>query len=434
LFNYLLIKESDIYATFVFYVFLIIIVFSGSVYAKTDLKALMTQAIKSDPRILSSMAEIRASKSEVDGAYSVYYPVVRGNSSYGTVENEDPLQRDGDKQIYGLEIEQPLPLFGRETAVVNIARVGLRIKEMELKQVRQAVFLEVLETALNLQAKQSMLQLRESMVENLFTQSGHLKESVAGGGAKLNEFYLAQSEWIQMQVSKAQAQTDYNAVLEKLRSLAPGILFDSGITSVDFNALGLQIPDQLQQALVDSISLSPSLRLAQYALDKAQAELVVARASVWPQLSLKYAIQRGSFGDAPADSQTLTIGLNGSLYEGGASSARLTTAAHQAAAAREQLFQQRRIYEQQIKETWLRWKSASRMVEVLALAEQQVQELVAATRLQVASGASTVIGELSTSLIVFETQIKVVEQQLLRDVALVQLLHQLGTLVLPVEQ
>jgi hypothetical protein len=74
------------------------------------------------------------------------------------------------------------------------------------------------------------------------------------------------------------------------------------------------------------------------------------------------------------------------------------------------------------------------MVEVLALAEQQVQELVAATRLQVASGASTVIGELSTSLIVFETQIKVVEQQLLRDVALVQLLHQLGTLVLPSEQ
>jgi outer membrane protein TolC len=69
------------------------------------LNSLIVNALESDPRILSAQAEIRASQSEVDGAYAAYYPVIRSNSSYGKVDTNEPFQNDGDKRIWVLEIE-----------------------------------------------------------------------------------------------------------------------------------------------------------------------------------------------------------------------------------------------------------------------------------------------------------------------------------------
>ena len=120
----------------------------------------------------------------------------------------------------------------------------------------QSVFFEVLETAITLRAKLLTLRLLELMVDNLFSQAEHLIDSVAAGGAKLNEYYLAQSEW--MQVLKAQAQTDHIAALEKLRSLAPGVTVVSEFMADDPRTLGLpEKPREFDLALSDSWSKSP---------------------------------------------------------------------------------------------------------------------------------------------------------------------------------
>jgi outer membrane protein len=401
-----------------------------------DLNPLIINALESDPRILSAQAEIQASQSQVDGSYAAYYPVIRANGTYGSVENEDPLQRDGDKRIYGLEIEQPLPFFGRESASIDIVKTDGRLKELELERVRQAVFAEVLEAAITLRAKLSTLRLRELMVDNLFSQAGHLKDSVAGGGAKLNEYYLAQSEWIQMQVLKAQAQAEHSAALEKLRGLAPGVTIDREFmaadpSTLDTSTLGLPtMPREFELALSDSWSRSPTLLLAGSALKKAQAEHAFAKMSVWPKLSLNYSIQRGTFGEATADTNSISVNLNVPLFEGGSSTAKMTTAMHRVESQREKLDQQRRLHSQQLQEIWSRWKSAIGMVEVLQTAKQQVQNIVGAIQVQLASGANTVLAELSARLILIETELNEIDQGVQRDQAFVQLLHQMGYLVL----
>ena len=399
--------------------------------SSASLNPLIINALESDPRILSAEAEIRASQSELDGSYAAYYPVIRANGTYGSVENEDPLQRDGDKRVYGLEIEQPLPFFGRESASVDIVKTDVRLKELELERVRQAVFAEVLEAAITVRAKLSTLRLRELMVDNLFSQAGHLKDSIAGGGAKLNEYYLAQSEWIQMQVQKAQAQTDHSAALEKLRSLAPAVTIDREFMAADLDTLGLPtMPREFELALSDSWSRSPTLLLAGSALKKAQAEHAFAKVSVWPKLSLNYSIQRGTFGEATADTNSISVNLNVPLFEGGSSTAKMTTAMHRVESQREKLDQQRRLHSQQLQEIWSRWKSAIQMVEVLQTAKQQVQNIVDAIQVQLASGANTVLAELSARLILIETELNGVDQGVQRDQAFVQLLHQMGYLVL----
>jgi outer membrane protein len=395
------------------------------------LNSIIINALELDPRILSAQAEIRASQSEADGAYSAYYPVIKGNASYGSVENDNPLQNDGDKRVYGLELAQPLPFFGRESASIDIVKTEVLLRKIELERVRQSVFFEVLETAITLRAKLSILRLRELMVDNLLSQVEHLKDSVAGGGAKMNEYYLAQSEWIQMQVLKAQAQTDHIAALEKLRSLAPGVTVEREFMAADPSTLGLPvIPREYDQALSDSLTKSTLLLSAGYALEKAQAELAFARVDVRPRLSLNYSIQQGTFGEFSADTSSVVLNLNVPIFEGGSSTAQMATKRHRVEAEREKLDQQRRLHNQQLKEIWSRWKSAIRMEPVLKTAKKQVQEIVAAIQVQLASGASTVLVELSARLTVNETELIEINHALQKDQAFVQLLHQMGYLVL----
>jgi outer membrane protein TolC len=72
--------------------------------------------------------------------------------------------------------------------------------------------------------------------------------------------------------------------------------------------LGLSlIPDEFDLALSDSRSKSPSLLLAVYALEKAQAELDFAKVIIRPRLSLNYSIERGTFGDTSANTSSVLL-------------------------------------------------------------------------------------------------------------------------------
>jgi outer membrane protein len=400
----------------------------------TGLTPLIKNALESDPRILLAQADIRASQSDVEGSYSVYYPVIKGTGVYGSVENSNPLQNDGKKSTYGLEIEQPLPFFGGESESIEVFKAELVLKEIEVELVRQDVFFEVLESAITLQQKLSTLRLYELMVDNLFSQVENLRESVAAGGAKMNEYYLAQAEWIQMQVLKAQAHTDHIAALEKLRSLAPDVTVDREFMAADPKALGLPlIPDELGLALSESRSKSPSLLLAVYALEKTQAEFDFAKVIIWPRLSLNYSIERGTFGDTSANTSSVLLNLSVPIFEGFSSTSKMTTAMHRVEAQTQKLHQQRRLHDQRLEEVWLRWKSATGMVLVLQTAKHQVQEVVDAIEIQRASGTNTVHVELSARLTLIETQLKEINQIVQRDMAFAELLHQMGYLVLPNE-
>jgi outer membrane protein TolC len=106
-----------------------LVIFFGTPVHAENLSVLVNSALKSDPRILSVQAVIRANQSDVDAAYASYYPVIRGNSSFGRFSNDDPLSRDGDKKIVGLELEQPIPIFGIEQSLVRNAKANCWIKK-----------------------------------------------------------------------------------------------------------------------------------------------------------------------------------------------------------------------------------------------------------------------------------------------------------------
>ena len=66
---------------------------------------------------------------EAEGAWTAYLSALSGTGSAGSSRSQDPLVRGGDKRAYGLELEQPIPLFGRESA---------RGEESDNKRVRLA--------------------------------------------------------------------------------------------------------------------------------------------------------------------------------------------------------------------------------------------------------------------------------------------------------
>jgi Outer membrane efflux protein len=104
----------------------------------TDFSSTLEQAAQADPRILSARALYQAKQAEAEGALAAYRPTLRSTGSLGNVANQDPLQREGSKRSFGLELEQPIPLFGRESSRVDLARVAVQVEAAELKWVERA--------------------------------------------------------------------------------------------------------------------------------------------------------------------------------------------------------------------------------------------------------------------------------------------------------
>lgn len=393
----------------------------------TDISTALRNALESDPRVLSARATYQSRQVEAEGAFSAYLPIVRGTGSAGSSKSSDPLTRDGSKRVYGLEMEQPIPLFGRESAQVGLARVAVKIEEAEVKRVGQAVLADVLEAILDAAARKEALALRERLVANLREQSAAVRETVAGGGMKATEQRLIQSRAAQSEALRARAAAELAAAEARLQRMLPGTS-----PRLDTHLLhrwwaGALTLEALQEAALQD---APTLLKARALAEQATAEHTVARADLWPKLSLTVQGQKGSFGAASADSSSIFLGFSAPLYEGGSSLSRVDSAAHRSNAARENAAQEQRMTAQRIAEAWAHWRAAEAMALAWRESEQQDEQAVHLTEMQLAGGAATQLVLLRARQTWLETVLQGGDYRSQRDVAWVRLLLESGGLTL----
>lgn len=386
----------------------------------------LRNAVESDPRVLAARATYQAKLAEAEGAWSAYLPVLRGIGSAGSANNKDPLVRDGSKRVYGLELEQPIPLFGRESARVELARVAARVDEAEVKRVEQAVVGEVLEAILGVAMATEVQALRERLAGNLREQVAAVREAVAGGAMKATEARLIQSRAAQTEALRARSAADLAAAAARLRRLMPEAL------SPRLEAHELRRrwagPLTLEAMEAAAIQAAPPLRKARAEAEQAEAEHEVARADLWPRLSVTLQGQKGTFGASSADSQSIFLGINVPIYEGGSSLSRLDSAAHRFSAARERAAQEHRMTMQRIAEAWARWRAAEAMADAWRESERQEEEAVKLAAEQLAGGAATQVALLRTQQTWLETLVQGADYRSQRDVAWVRLMQEVGAL------
>jgi outer membrane protein TolC len=387
---------------------------------------MLSQAVASDPRLLAARATYQSKLIEAEGAWSAYQPVIRGTGSSGSSRSQDPLVRGGDKRVYGLELEQPIPLFGRESARVELARVAARVEEFEVKRIEQAVVGELLEAILGIRTATATLEQRDNLANNLLEQTTAVRDTVAGGGMKATEERLMQSRAAQAGALRSRAAADLAAAqakVKRLLSATPGVQ----ITPQDLRSLwqGALAPDAFEAA---ALQTAPALQKARAEAEQAGAEYAVTRADLWPKFSLTMQAQRGSFGGIPADSQAIFLGVSVPLFEGGSSLNRVDSAAQRQMAAKERAEQESRMTVQRVAEAWVRWRAADAMALAWRESEHQEEEAVKLTAEQLAGGATTQLGFLRAKQAWLETLVQGVDYRAQQDLAWVRLLQEAGAL------
>lgn len=388
----------------------------------------LREAVHSDARVQSARSQLQARQVEASGARSVYKPTIRSTGSVGSSRTNDPLTRDGSKRVYGLEVEQPIPLFGRESSRVKLADETLRVEEQDVLAVEQAVLAELLELVLEHAARREMLSLREQHAAMAADQAAAGREAMAGGGLKATELALIQSRAVQAQTLLAGAKADFSIADAKLRQRFATAPVPPWAVA-DFDAWW-PVPTTKALLTEQAMLLSASLRKAQGLADLAEAEHTVARADLWPKVSVNVQWQQGSFGTSSADSRSIFLGLSAPLYEGGAGATQAESAAFRAQAARETVLYERRHVEQRVDEAWARWQAAEAMVLAWREAVSAEKEMVDLTAQQLANGAATRIGLLQATQSWTEALLQSAEQRWKRDAAKVKLLLESGLLAL----
>nr|VFJ58757.1 MAG: Outer membrane protein TolC [Candidatus Kentron sp. DK] len=389
-------------------------------------------AMDTDPRIRSAMSMVESRTSDVRGAYAAYLPTVSGTGSLGDITNEDPLVRSGKKDVLGLEIAQPIPLFGKEKAVVKSAKATLWAEKTELGRIRQEVLFEILDTAVQAASLKKVHELRLELEQNMSAQAKGIRSSVRGGGARLTDLGLVRGRLSQATARRANAEADAGSAVMRLASLVPR--FEAGRMlreEIQLNELGIQIPPSLDDALTQAMAYSVVVSKAQAEMEKARAERDIARAERWPKLTVNAQWQRGSFGDVSADSRALFLGLNIPFFEGGARRAATRSANYRYEAARETLTQEMRDTEQQVRELWARWQALQSTCISWELSVAEQSSTLGLTRQQMAGGGATSIDVLRAKAILLESRIQGVERRMERDRVRLRLLSKIGLLILP---
>lgn len=386
--------------------------------------------VEYDARIVASRALHQSRRSEADAAQAIYLPTVRGIGSTGSSQSSDPLTRSGNKRTYGIEIEQPIPIFGRESARVELARMAVLVEAAEVRRVEQAVLAEILENLATLEAATVTKNLRDQLAANLTEQTAAAHEAVAGGGMKLTEERQLLSRKAQAYALRARAAADQTTAQMRLQRLLPP---ETPIESISRPTLQDFWHTPLSAESLESAALrdAPALAKARAEADQATAEHELARAEFWPKLSITYQNLKGTNGGVSADSHSTFIGLNVPLYEGGATTSRAQSAAFKRTAALERSFHEERMTRQRIAEAWERWQAAEAMVSTWADAERQEDESVALVETQLTAGGTTLFGLLRARQTRLETRLQGAEYRAQRELAWIKLLQEAGALTLP---
>lgn len=404
-----------------------LVAFTAAPVWAVELPILIQHQVEADPRILSARALHQSKLVEAEGALSVYRPTLRGTGSLGNVGNQDPLQRQGRKRSVGLELEQPIPVFGREAARVALARVAVQVEAAEVTRVEQAVVGEVLETMLGLGAAQDALALRERVAANLREQLVAVQATVAGGGMKVTEERMVQSRAAQQAALRARTAADVAAATARLARLLPGAAAVQRLQAQELRAWwrGAVTQQAMEQGAMQS---APTLRKAQAEAEMAGAEYALARSDLWPKLSLTMNKQVGRFGDASAGSHAIFLGVTAPLYDGGATTSRVDSAVFKHAAAKDKAEYERRMTGQRVAEAWVRWQGAQAIALAWQESVQQEAEAVGLTQEQLAAGAATQLVLLRAQQTWLEAMLQSADYAQQRDLAWVRLLQEAGAL------
>jgi len=317
------------------------------------------------PSVRGAAAKNQSAQLGVEAAKWQYWPT----PSFGVerVQGGTATLGQGDRTVGVLGLSQPLWNGGRVGFGVKRAELLALQAQAEGEEVRQSLASRVIQAWSDAVVAMQKIDAQEQSLQAHIRLLQMVERRQAEGVSAQADVALARSRLDLLQADVEVLKSQRDNALDKLR-----LLTDSQIKS-EHLARGHQLTAFSELALAELLEqakqLSPQLKKNQHLIDVARSDVDVAKASLKPELSLRYEHQQSSNNTAgPTSNNRVFLSLNSNL---GAGLSRLTgigQAVSQVNAAEEELSVQRQALSEQVQLDWALIKAAKLRIKGLTLA------------------------------------------------------------------
>ena len=292
-----------------------------------SLETAVRQALSWHPSIDQAVGRLNQQTEEVAGARGGYLPKISGGIR-SVYDNDD----DRIRPELTVSASQPIYDFGKVSSTVKAEMANVGASRAELLIAIDTVIRDTAHAFIETQRNQQLLDVAKDQVEGVEAIADLVRQRTSNGAS-------TRSDEVQ---AEARVQTARSRVLEIDAQLSR---WETTLATL-IGSHGAAVPvGDVPSWLLSSCevvepewSRVPAIIRAEAQLERAQAELRLSRAQLFPTLSVQadagQSLDGSSLGGGTRDSD-LTIGLNlsGSLYDGGTSLARRRAASHALGAA-----------------------------------------------------------------------------------------------------
>ena len=256
------------------------------------LPTLMAEALARHPQVRMQQALAAAAGIDIDSARWQYFPtpsvtVERANST------NDPALVNRDDPVTTVRLSQPIWTGGKLGANVTRASELKQSKEAAVQEARQQLSLRVLQAYTDWQ----LAHLRSKAFEDSLQAQNKLLEQVqrrlVAGAATEADVLLSKSRIESTQADLYGIESQKSSALARLSELLARPVPSAELSAALSPAVPLEGDDATWMGKAQSNS--PAIQRLQAQALATEAEVTAARADMFPQLSLRFERQNGSF-------------------------------------------------------------------------------------------------------------------------------------------
>lgn len=246
-------------------------VFACSQAFAQPLEKLLPELLQKHERITAAQYDLEVARHNSRKALGDYLPQVDLTLASGSERTE----RLGNPTVTfpfrdnSISLKQLIWDFGKTTADIRAADIGVQRAEAALKNAQQALTLEAVATYLNLLRAVETLQYARQSEQNIKTQTGLEEYRVKRGGGVATDVLQAQVQLAGAVANRVRAEGALTNAMNKFRAVFRQEVGDMAAYKRS-QLPTAQLPTKLEDAVQSALESNIDLAIAQYSLDAAK--------------------------------------------------------------------------------------------------------------------------------------------------------------------
>ena len=354
---------------------------------------------------------------------------ITGNTGYSHNRSEARVRQTYEGHSYRgrVQLNQNLYTFGRLEGRQRRAEAEIAEADYAFEEVRQEILAEVARAFSEQLFRERIYESRRSFELLLGELEGIARSRIELGTLDRTELFEVLRRQHQGRAQRIEANSRYRVARAQLARLTGSIHDNLAPTSLA--GLELATPANLEYALNQAESQSPSLLRARMRLEAAEGELDYRKAELWPTLSLEVNASAGHVG--PIDTRDIVGGVNLSvpMYEGGLKRSQLRGARLAVETARRELSAEREQVDINVRSNWDLLQGLIHSLREFEGAVSDMEEVIELTGNKLDVGRATFVQHIEARQSALNVEFDMLDSRLRLDetrIALLRLLAELS--------